>query len=53
MENQSSTNSSSMRFLILEQVQFFEVKIDSILQWEISGVVDTEEEEEMVEDIER
>lgn len=46
MENQSSTTSSSMQFLILEQVQFLKVNDDSLLQWELVDVVDAEEEEE-------
>ncbi|CAK8576599.1 unnamed protein product [Lathyrus sativus] len=49
MENQSSTTSSSMQFLILEQVQFLKVNDDSLLQWELVDVVDTEEE--MVDDV--
>ncbi|KAL5055542.1 hypothetical protein RYX36_036224 [Vicia faba] len=54
MENQSSTTSSSMQFLILEQIQFLTVNDDSLLQWELVDVVDTEEEEEeMVDDVER
>lgn len=40
MENQSS----SMQFLLLEQVQFLKVNDDSLLQWELVNVVDTEEE---------
>ncbi|KAK7264253.1 hypothetical protein RJT34_31859 [Clitoria ternatea] len=46
MENQFQ--STSMQFLILEQVQFFQVNEndDSLLQWELVDVVDTEEEEE-------
>jgi hypothetical protein len=47
MENQSSTtSSSSMQFLILEQVQFMNVNDDSLLQWELVDVVDAEEQEE-------
>ncbi|GAU47617.1 hypothetical protein TSUD_90220 [Trifolium subterraneum] len=50
MENQSSTtSSSSMQFLILEQVQFMNVNDDSLLQWELVDVIDTEEEEQQVE----
>jgi hypothetical protein len=45
MENQSSTT-SSMQFLILEQVQFMNVNDDSLLQWELVDVVDAEEQEE-------
>lgn len=41
MENQAS---SSMQFLILEQVQFLKVNDDSLLQWELVDVVDAEEE---------
>ncbi|XP_058756782.1 nuclear polyadenylated RNA-binding protein 3-like [Vicia villosa] len=51
MENQSSTTSSSMQFLILEQVQFLKVNDESLLQWELVDVVDAEEEEEMVDDV--
>lgn len=52
MENQTSS-SSSMQFLILEQVQFVKVNDDSLLQWELVDVVDAEEqseEEERVDD---
>ncbi|KAL5059119.1 hypothetical protein RYX36_030723, partial [Vicia faba] len=41
------------QFLILEQVQFLTVNDDSLLQWELVDVVDTEEEEGMVDDVER
>jgi len=44
MENQ--TSSSSMQFLILEQVQFMKVNDDSLLQWELVDVVDAEEQSE-------
>ncbi|TKY67599.1 hypothetical protein E2542_SST10493 [Spatholobus suberectus] len=40
MENQSST----MQFLLLEQVQFLKVNDDSLLHWELVDVVDAEEE---------
>ena len=48
MENQtSSSSSSSMQFLILEQVQFLKVNdADSLLQWELVDVVDAEEQSE-------
>ncbi|KAK7312310.1 hypothetical protein VNO77_36080 [Canavalia gladiata] len=45
MENQSTTP-SSMQFLLLEQVQFVQVKDDSLLQWELVDVVEAEEEED-------
>ncbi|KAK7257977.1 hypothetical protein RIF29_32337 [Crotalaria pallida] len=52
MENQSTTASSSsssssqMQFLLLEQVEFLDVKDESLLQWELVNVVDSEEQEE-------
>ncbi|KAL5076238.1 hypothetical protein RYX36_015222 [Vicia faba] len=45
--------SEEQQFLILEQVQFLTVNDDSLLQWELVDVVDTEEEEGMVDDVER
>ncbi|XP_045825302.1 putative uncharacterized protein YGR160W [Trifolium pratense] len=53
MENLSSTtsSSSSMQFLILEQVQFVKVNNDdSLLQWELVDVVEAEEEQEQEEE---
>ncbi|KAE9593355.1 hypothetical protein Lal_00029376 [Lupinus albus] len=51
MENQSSSSSSSeMQFLLLEQVEFLNVKDDSLFQWELVNVVDAEEEEDESDD---
>lgn len=51
MENQTSSSSSSMQFLILEQVQFMKVNdADSLLQWELVDVVDAEEQSEEEEE---
>ncbi|KAL5059121.1 hypothetical protein RYX36_030725 [Vicia faba] len=44
---------SEEQFVILEQVQFLTVNDDSLLQRELVDVVDTEEEEGMVDDVER
>ncbi|OIW05670.1 hypothetical protein TanjilG_23456 [Lupinus angustifolius] len=52
MENQSSSSSSQMQFLLLEQVEFLNVKDDSLFQWELVNVVDAEEDEESDNSIE-